>query len=83
MRSKVMSLIVHCLDVCFFAAQAIVRCERVKLYLETTNDKFENELDAIRLKLYEKTKNMSSEEQIAYLHKLTAPVLKKYGITPI
>jgi hypothetical protein len=46
-------------------------------------DTFEDELDAIRLKLYEETKNMSSEEQIAYLHECTAPFLKKYGITPI
>ena len=45
------------------------------------NDTLEDELDAIRFKLYEETKNMSSEERLDYLRKRTAPVLKKYGIT--
>jgi len=49
----------------------------------TKYDTFEDELDAIRFKLYEETKNMSSEERLDYLRKLTAPVLKKYGITTI
>ena len=47
------------------------------------NDDLEDELDAIHLELYEETKNMSSEERVAYLRKLAAPNNKKYGLTPI
>jgi len=47
------------------------------------NDTFLDELHAIRLELYEETKNMSSEERVAYIHQLSAPILKEFGITPI
>jgi hypothetical protein len=47
------------------------------------NDPLLDEIHAIRLKLYEETKNMSSEERIAYLRKLVEPVHKEFGITPI
>jgi hypothetical protein len=35
------------------------------------------------LELYEETKNMPSEERVAYLRKLVESVHKKYGFTPI
>ena len=47
------------------------------------NHDLEDELDAIRLELYEETKNMSSEERVAYLRKLVEPVHKEFGIIPI
>ena len=47
------------------------------------NNPVEDELDAIRIELYERTKNMSSEERIDYLRQLVAPIHKEFGITPI
>ena len=47
------------------------------------NNIVEDELDAIRIELYEQTKNMSSSERIAYLRQLVAPIHKEFGITPI
>jgi trimethylamine:corrinoid methyltransferase-like protein len=41
---------------------------------------FEYELDEIRVKLYEETKNMTAEEHVAYIHALAAPVLKEFGL---
>ena len=41
---------------------------------------FEDELDAIRLSLYEEVKDMTIEERIAHLHEKTDPIIKKYGI---
>lgn len=42
----------------------------------------ENELDAVRLRLYEETKNMTPTERVAYLRKLATQVHKEFGITP-
>ena len=47
------------------------------------NNPVEDKLDAIRLELYEQTKNMSPEERIKYLRQLAAPIHKEFGITPI
>ena len=44
------------------------------------NSQIESELNAIRVDFYEKTKNMSSEERIAFIKVQTAPVHEKYGI---
>ena len=41
---------------------------------------FEEELDAIRIALYEKTKDMTPEEEIAYLRAQTDPIHEQYGI---
>jgi hypothetical protein len=43
----------------------------------------EDELDAIRVDLYEKTKGMTSAEANAYIREQTAPVNEKYGIKPV
>ena len=41
---------------------------------------FEDELDEIRIKLYEETKDMTPEEHVAYIKALSAPILKEYGL---
>jgi hypothetical protein len=46
-------------------------------------NKIEDELDAIRLDLYEKTKGMSPAEINAYIKEKTAPINAKLGITPV
>jgi hypothetical protein len=46
-------------------------------------DTFEDELDAIRIKLYEETKDMTPEEEIAYLRAKTAPIHEKYHIRTV
>ena len=43
----------------------------------------EDELDAIRVELYEQTKEMTVEERIAYLRQLATPIHREFGITPI
>ena len=43
----------------------------------------EKDLNAIRVSLYEETKNMSSSELTAHIKEQTEPMLKKHGITPI
>jgi len=47
--------------------------------MKKKND-IETELNAIRVAFYEKTKDMSSSERIAYLKAQVAPVHQKYGI---
>ena len=44
---------------------------------------FEEELDAIRLAIYEEIKDMTPEEEAAYIQSLAAPVLKEYGLRSI
>jgi hypothetical protein len=39
----------------------------------------EDEIDAIRIALYEKTKDMTIKEFNEYVEKQTAPIIKKYG----
>ena len=41
---------------------------------------FEDELNEIRIKLYEETKDMTDEEHVAYIKSLAAPILKEYGL---
>lgn len=43
----------------------------------------ENELNKIRIQLYEEIKGMTPEEEVAYLKSLNAPVLKDFGIKTI
>ena len=44
---------------------------------------FEEELDAIRVAIYEEIKDMTPEEHIAYLKEQTAPVHEKYHIRTV
>ena len=41
---------------------------------------FEDELDAIRLAIYEEIKDMTPDEEIAYLKSRSTPVLEEYGL---
>jgi hypothetical protein len=43
----------------------------------------EDELDAIRIRHYERTKNMTPEEEVDYVNNKAAEILKPYGIRPI
>ena len=43
----------------------------------------EAELNAIRVDFYEKTKNMTAKERIAFLKAQVAPIHDKYGIKTI
>jgi hypothetical protein len=40
----------------------------------------EKELDAIRIKRYEQTKDMSPDERIVFIRESIAPVIKQYGL---
>ena len=43
----------------------------------------EDELNAIRIELYEKTKGMTPDEEVTYLKLLSAPILKEFGIRTV
>ena len=47
------------------------------------NNTIEDELDRIRVSLYEETKDMTSSERITYIKAQTEPILKKHGIKPV
>lgn len=44
------------------------------------NNKIENEIDAIRINLYEKTKDMTPSEMTIYLKNKIKTILDQYGI---
>ena len=44
---------------------------------------FEDELDAIRLEIYEEIKDMTPEEETAYIKAQTESIHEKYGIRPV
>jgi hypothetical protein len=44
---------------------------------------FEDELDAIRIRLYERTKDMTLEEEVAYINSEARRILKPYGIRTV
>jgi hypothetical protein len=44
---------------------------------------FEDELHAIRLAIYEEIKDMTPEEEGAYIQSIAAPVLKEYGLRTV
>ncbi len=48
--------------------------------IEKVYDDFEDELDAIRLELYEEIKDMTPEERVNYFHVETAPIIKELGL---
>jgi len=41
---------------------------------------FEDELDEIRVRLYEETKDMTIKEHVAYINSLAAPIIREYGL---
>ena len=43
----------------------------------------EDELDVIRIRHYEQTKNMTTEERVAYENNKAEQILKPYGIQPV
>ena len=45
-----------------------------------TLETFEDELDAIRLSLYEEVKDMTPEEEISYLKVQVEPLYQEFGI---
>jgi hypothetical protein len=44
---------------------------------------FEEELNAIRVEIYEEIKDMTPEEEVAYLKSQTAPTHEKYRIRTV
>lgn len=40
----------------------------------------EDELNAIRVKLYEQTKDMLPEERVAFIRKQVDPTIKEFGL---
>ena len=44
---------------------------------------FEEELDTVRLAIYEEIKNMTPEEEVAYFNTQAAPILKEYGLQAV
>ena len=48
--------------------------------IKRTYDELEEELNAIRLSLYEEVKGMTPDEELSYLHAKTEPIIQKYGL---
>jgi len=44
------------------------------------NDDLEKQLDATRIKLYEMTKDMTTQERVAFFNKRGEEILKRYGL---
>jgi len=44
------------------------------------NDALEKQLDATRIKLYEMTKDMTTEERVAFFNKRGQEILKRHGL---
>ena len=44
---------------------------------------FEDDLDEIRVNLYEQVKDMTIDERVVYLKSLAAPILKEYGLRTV
>jgi hypothetical protein len=43
----------------------------------------EDELNTVRIALYEETRGMTPEAEVAYLKALAAPIREKYGIRTV
>jgi hypothetical protein len=50
---------------------------------KTPIDPLEAEIDAIRIKLYEKTKGMTADEEADYFNRRTRDILKAHGLTNV
>ena len=48
--------------------------------INRTSDTLEDELDTIRLRLYEEVKNMTAEERIVHLRARAEPIMKQYNM---
>ena len=48
--------------------------------IDRTSDTLEDELDAIRLQIYEEIKDMTPEEHVAYFRARTDPIIKQYNM---
>lgn len=48
--------------------------------IERATDDFEDELDAIRLQIYEEIKDMTPEERVAYFRAEAEPVMKEFNM---
>ena len=48
--------------------------------MKLTFDTLEDDLDRIRLTLYEKTKNLTPEEEVAFIIADTEPVIREFNI---
>lgn len=46
-------------------------------------DSLETEIDDIRIKLYEKTKDMSADEEADYFNRRARDILKAHGLTDV
>ena len=44
------------------------------------NDDLEEQLNATRIKLYEQTKNMTSEEQVAFFNNRAREIMEQHGL---
>jgi predicted site-specific integrase-resolvase len=49
----------------------------------TNFDAYEDDLDAIRVKLYEQTKEMTSEEHTEFFRNIAQTAAKKYGFSVV
>ena len=47
------------------------------------NNDIEKELNLIRIDFYEKTKNMTSSERVAFIKSQVDPIHQKYGIRTV
>jgi len=48
-----------------------------------TVDTLEDEIDAIRIRNYEKTKNMTADEEADYFNQRARDILKAHGLTDV
>ena len=47
------------------------------------NNTIEQEINEIRLSIYEETKDMSLDERVEYTRKMAEPVIRRYGLKVI
>jgi hypothetical protein len=48
-----------------------------------SSNPIEDELDAIRIRHYEQTKDMTTEEYVTYVNSRAEQILKPYGLQPV
>lgn len=47
---------------------------------DRTSDPIEDELDIIRLKIYERIKDMTPEEEVAYFREQNEPIIRQFDL---
>ena len=45
-----------------------------------TSNPIEDELDVVRLKIYERIKDMTPEEEVAYFRAQNAPIIRQFNL---